>query len=210
MVPINAVGRGLPSAATATVAARVGASASQTTVRGGALAVGMAGVVHELQVVTAYDLNGWFCLTLGSWYGESAPIRAHTKGSKGEGWDESGTRNLLNYPNDDALVSSAAAFKAALEAPHTGITNVHVTRSAAADLYGSGLSGVSWTVTFLAPLGNVPTLRVNSTNSTTGGVRVSELLSGAANEFTVITPLYFFSLSTSLFFVLNANIYAHT
>ncbi len=67
----------------------------------------------------------------------------------------------LNFPNDENVVSSAAVVQAALEAPGTGITSVHVTRS---PLASGGASGVSWTVTFLAPLGNVPTLRVNSTD----------------------------------------------
>jgi hypothetical protein len=183
VVPINAVGRGLPSAATATVSARIGASASQTTVRGGAVSVGMAGVVHETQVVTAYNTDGRFSLTLGSWYGESYPINALL--TSNPGWDFSSTRNLLNDPNDDKVVSSAGAVKAALEAPGTGITNVHVTRSAAPSY--AGLSGVSWTITFLEPLGNVPTLRVNSTNTTTGMVKAVELLAGASNEF-IIEP----------------------
>jgi len=181
VVPINAVGRGLPSAATPTVAARVGAAAAMTTVRGGAVSVGMAGVVHETQVVTAYDTNGYFQLTLGSWFGESLPIYANT--ANHPGWDYSSTRNLLLLPNDNAVVSDADAFAAALTAPGTGIADVHVTRGPAAER--SGHSGVSWTVTFLAPLGNVPTLRVNSTNMTTGTVSVSELLHGASNEFTV-------------------------
>ena len=33
-----------------------------------------------------------------------------------------------------------------------------------------GLSGVSWTVTFLQPLGNAPTLKVNAMNFTAGFV----------------------------------------
>ena len=180
VVPVNAVGRGLPSAATATVAARAGASAAQTTVRGGAVSVGMAGVVHEVQVVTAYDTNGWVSLTLGSWYGESLPFYANVAGA---GWDYSSTRNLATHPNDDGVVASAGALEAALTAPGTGIGRVHVTRGPAAPRGGSG--GVSWSVTFLEPLGNVPTLRVNSTNTTTGSVGVVELLAGASNEFTV-------------------------
>jgi hypothetical protein len=183
VVPLNAVGRGLPSAATATVAARVGASASQTTVRGGSVSVGMAGYVHETQVITAYDTDGHFSLTLGSWYGESLPLFAVTVGSAGKSWDKSSTRNELNDPNDEGIVSSAAAVEAALTIPGTGINQVHVTRSAAAAVSGS--SGVSWTVTFLSPLGNVPTLRVNSTNLTSGSVNVVELLAGASNEFTI-------------------------
>jgi len=183
VVPINAVGRGLPSAATATVAARIGASASQTTVRGGAVSVGMAGVVHETQVITAYNTNGHFSLTLGSWYGESLPINALL--TSNPGWDISTTRNLLNDPNDDDVVSSSDAVKEALETSGTGINKVHVTRSAAAEL--EGMSGVSWTVTFLEPLGNVPTLRVNTTNTTGGYVHVVELLAGASNEF-IIEP----------------------
>jgi hypothetical protein len=148
VVPLNAVGRGLPSAATATVGARVGAAAGQTTVRGGAVSVGMAGVVHETQVVTAYDTDGYFSLTLGSWYGESLPVWANVVAA---GWDASSTRNLLRQPNDDGVVASAAALEHALTAPGTGIFKVHVTRSAAAER--NGHSGVSWTVTFLSPLG---------------------------------------------------------
>lgn len=148
VVPINAVGRGLPSAATATVSARVGASPSQTTVRGGAVSVGMAGVVHETQVVTAYDTDGYFALTLGSWYGESLPIWANVATA---GWDVSSTRNLLLEPNNDRVVASATAMEHALTAPGTGIEQVHVTRGAAAER--DGHSGVSWTITFLSPLG---------------------------------------------------------
>jgi hypothetical protein len=55
------------------------------------------------------------------------------------------------------------------EAPGTGISEVHVTSAAAQRM---GLSGVSWTATFLAPLGNLPTLKVNATNFTAGFVEV--------------------------------------
>lgn len=181
VVPINAVGRGLPSAATATVSARVGASPGQTTVRGGAVSVGMAGVVHETQVVTAYDTDGHFSLTLGSWYGESLPIWANVATN---GWDASSTRNLQLQPNDDGVVASAAALELALTAPGTGIVKVHVTRSAAAEW--SGHSGVSWTVTFLAPLGKqikrkkqeLLTIMLNSNNPL-----------GAANQKRPSAPL---------------------
>jgi len=108
----------------------------------------MAGVVHETQVVTAYDTDGYFSLTLGSWYGESFPIWANVATAA---WDVSSTRNLLLEPNNDRVVASATAMEHALTAPGTGIDQVHVTRGAAAER--DGHSGVSWTITFLAPLG---------------------------------------------------------
>lgn len=50
VVPLSAVGRGIPSGASPTVVAREGAAASQTVASGPALFQGMAGVVYEQQV----------------------------------------------------------------------------------------------------------------------------------------------------------------
>jgi len=51
VVAINAVGDGIASAATSTIAARAGSSASHTTVSGSALTQGIAGVVYEQQTI---------------------------------------------------------------------------------------------------------------------------------------------------------------
>lgn len=50
MVPLSAVGRGIPTSASPTVVAREGAAAAQTVAGGSALVQGMAGVVYEQQV----------------------------------------------------------------------------------------------------------------------------------------------------------------
>lgn len=50
VVPLSAVGPGIPSAASATVVAREGAAATQTVASGSALVQGMAGAVYEQQV----------------------------------------------------------------------------------------------------------------------------------------------------------------
>lgn len=50
VVPLSAVGRGIPTSASPTVVAREGAAAAQTVAGGAALVQGMAGVVYEQQV----------------------------------------------------------------------------------------------------------------------------------------------------------------
>lgn len=64
VVPLSAVGRGIPSAATPTVVAREGAVAAQSIATGPALVQGMAGVVYEQQTVTATTTAGSFTLRL--------------------------------------------------------------------------------------------------------------------------------------------------
>ncbi|CAN0536999.1 unnamed protein product, partial [Scytosiphon promiscuus] len=49
VVPLSAVGRGIPTSASPTVVAREGAAAAQTVAGGAALVQGMAGVVYEQQ-----------------------------------------------------------------------------------------------------------------------------------------------------------------
>ena len=198
VVPINAVGRGVPTGATATVAARMGASPAQTTARGSAIAIGMAGVVHELQVISATDTDGSFALSLGGWYHETKLLGANIVGGRAS----AGYSAKSDHPEGGSpgFVATAAEMEAALEAVGTGIRDVHVTRSVTYGGWKNGSTGYAWTVTFIDPAGNVPLLRVNSTNITaagqrqhgtgpgrmsTGMVEVYELLQGASNQFTV-------------------------
>lgn len=77
MVPLSAVGTGIPSAATPTVVAREGAVAAQTTASGPALVEGMAGGVYEQQTVTpSSDAEGSFSLSLSADGDTSASILA--------------------------------------------------------------------------------------------------------------------------------------
>lgn len=93
-MPLSAVGRGIPSAATPTVVAREGAVAAQTIATGPALVQGMAGVVYEQQTVTAMATNGGFSLRLTEDGDLSASILADVVGNN---------------------VSTDAEFKAAIE-----------------------------------------------------------------------------------------------
>lgn len=97
MVPLSAVGRGIPSAATPTVVAREGAVAAQSVATGPALVQGMAGVVYEQQTVTATDTDGAFFLRLTEDGQLSASIMADILDTAG------------------ANVATDVAFKAAIE-----------------------------------------------------------------------------------------------
>jgi hypothetical protein len=125
--------------------------------------------VRAPQVITALATNGYFSVTLGGWRDESLPIHANTLGG---GWETSSARVSTADAVADALTYTAG----------TGILDVHVTRSS---VTVNGTSGVAWAVTFISPTGNLPVLRVNSTNVTFGTVTVSELLHGQANQFTI-------------------------
>ena len=80
VVPLSAVGRGIPSAATPTVVAREGAVAAQSIATGPALVQGMAGVVYEQQTVTATNTDGSFSLRLAEDGVVSASISADIAG----------------------------------------------------------------------------------------------------------------------------------
>lgn len=80
VVPLSAVGRGIPSAATPTVVAREGAVAAQSVATGPALVQGMAGVVYEQQTVTATNTDGNFLLRLTPDGDTSASIPANIAG----------------------------------------------------------------------------------------------------------------------------------
>lgn len=80
VVPLSAVGRGIPSAATPTVVAREGAVAAQSVATGPALVQGMAGVVYEQQTVTATNTDGNFLLRLTPDGDPSASIPANIAG----------------------------------------------------------------------------------------------------------------------------------
>lgn len=80
MVPLSAVGSGIPSAASPTVVAREGAVAAQSVASGPALVQGMAGVVYEQQTVTATATSGNFSLSLSEDGAESALILADVTG----------------------------------------------------------------------------------------------------------------------------------
>lgn len=80
VVPLSAVGRGIPSAATPTVVAREGAVAAQTIATGPALVQGMAGVVYEQQTVTATATDGSFFLRLTPDGDQSDSIAANIAG----------------------------------------------------------------------------------------------------------------------------------
>ena len=159
--PLNLVDRGILSGATPTVAARAGASAGQTTAQGGALAVGMAGVIYEQQVIVA---QGWSSQT------QELSLRF-----EGGNW------------TSDLRGATAEEFADALSEEWMGIGDVHVTRSNASHL---GSSGYSYTVTFLEQIGDVELLELNLDTVTTGdeaadNLNVTEFLKGAANEFTI-------------------------
>lgn len=80
MVPLSAVGSGIPSAASPTVVAREGAVAAQSVASGPALVQGMAGIVYEQQTVTATETSGNFSLSLSEGGDESAFILADVSG----------------------------------------------------------------------------------------------------------------------------------
>lgn len=80
MVPLSAVGVGIPSAASPTVVAREGAVAAQSVGSGPALVQGMAGVVYEQQTVTATATSGNFSLSLSEDGAASAFILADVAG----------------------------------------------------------------------------------------------------------------------------------
>ncbi|CAM9800578.1 unnamed protein product [Ectocarpus sp. 6 AP-2014] len=160
VVPLSAVGLGIPSAASPTVVAREGAVAAQTVASGPSLAQGMAGVVHEQQTVTATATSGNFWLSVSGGGVESV---------------------LINADVTNGNVASDAEIKAALD----GIVGeVNVSSFNASH---SGQQAYAWTVTFMSISGDVGELIVNETNILSGDVAVTERVKGQRNEF-VVSP----------------------
>jgi len=128
VLPFNAIGAGVASGATATIIAHDGASATQTTAKGGALSTGIAGVVFEQQKITVKQaLHMYFMLLLPpNWINETVPLFSN---------------------------ASASTLEGALE--NIGIGQVHVTSSS---FVVSGSTYSQWTVTFLEMIGDIPTL----------------------------------------------------
>ncbi|CAM9753273.1 unnamed protein product, partial [Hapterophycus canaliculatus] len=136
VVPLSAVGPGIPSAASPTVVAREGAVAAQSVASGPALVQGMAGVVYEQQTVTATATSGNFTLSLWGDDVESAVILADVTGGD---------------------VATDAEFKAAIESI-AGEVNVSSYNASY-----SGQQAHAWTVTFVSISGDVGELVVNDT-----------------------------------------------
>jgi len=166
--PMNAVGPGMLSPTSIVTVARSGASAHQTTASGGALSRGIAGYVHEEQIINFASNN---C--------EDDQLILSFKNS-------GRTTNLCNV--------SAKVFELALETL-AGIGDVSVTRNEVSTL--AGLPGFQWKITFLTYFGDVPLINIDLAQVNNGcdlygssGTKasfVTEFLKGQANEF-IIEP----------------------
>ena len=167
VAPINSIGDGVLSAASIVTIARSGASPSRTTASGSALSRGIAGSIHEEQIVTflSDDCNS-DKLIMSFEFSES-------------------TDNLCGATHSE--------FESAIESL-SGVGDVHVTRE---EHSIDGHIGHSWTVTFNSQIGDVPLLTVDKSQVGRGvdaygvsginAVFVTEFLKGQANEF-IIEP----------------------
>eukprot|EP00970_Alexandrium_tamarense_P002964 scaffold427_cov103-Alexandrium_tamarense.AAC.19 len=165
VAPINSVGEGVLSASSIVTVARSGASASKTTATGSALSRGIAGSIHEEQIVTFLS-NDCMADELIVSFGFSDP-----------------TPNLCDATADE--------FRSVIELL-AGVGKCRVSREAVS---AAGYNGYSWTVVFTSRTGDVPMLSVDrsrvgngrdaSGESASNGVYVVEFLKGQANEFTI-------------------------
>ena len=167
VVPINAVGRGVPTAATPTIVARAGASPQQTTSKGPATRRGMSGIVLERQVITVSGASPGGSIAL----------------TRPGGYAATGAIDVDPTADDDA---SAADMRAKLEAAGTGLESVAVTRTT--EVTGATTT-LAWTVTFRLPTGDLDALAIDDALLTgaTADAFATEFLRGQANEF-LISP----------------------
>ena len=163
----NSVGEGVLSAASVTVSARAGASALHTTASGSALAKGISGWIREEQIIQ---------------FGSESCIS---------------DKFILSFQDFDktkkSCNSSATDFEDSLNGIFDG--DVYVTRRDLTTI--NGLSGYSWTVTFVSFIGDAPSLEVDLAQVNNGvdasdksgptAQYVTEFLKGKANEF-IIEP----------------------
>ncbi len=157
VVPINAVGAGIPSAATPTIIAREGAAAAQTTASGPSLVAGIAGYIREQQaIVVSSGASGFMTLSIDEGLTETAPISV-----------------------DSGSPITANEMAEALSVIGGGEGSV----SAARDVMGD--SSIAYTVTFNNLDGDVPMLALSSTSPSAGTVTISEFVKGRTNSFTV-------------------------
>ena len=165
VAPVNSVGDGVLSFASVITIASAGASASKTTASGSALSKGIAGSVHEVQIVTFLSTD--------------CSVDSLKLSFESSDW----SKNLCGATADD--------FEAEIEG--LGAGNVHVSRDETAS--SNGHTGYSWAVTFNARFGNVPLLTVDHFQVGNGrdalgrlgldGVYVVEFLKGKSNEFLI-------------------------
>lgn len=161
--PLNAVGAGVPGAATLTVVARSGSDPSHVYAVGSPLSIGMTGSVFEVQQVSVYatsGLVGTYTLALGAGGTSSGSIE----------WNAAG--------------SSVASALTGLAYSGGTIGAVVATR---VDLVGGVNTGYTYLITFANNLGNMPLLTyVSSLTGTGTGISVVEYIQGAANSFSIL------------------------
>ena len=165
VAPVNSIGDGVLSAASIVTIARSGASPSTTTASGSALSWGIAGSVHEEQIVTFLSDD---CTS-----------------------DKLFLSFEFSGPTVNLCGSTNSEFESAIESL-PGVGDVHVTRE---EHSIDGHIGHSWTVTFNSQTGDVPLLSVDRSQvgrgvdaygvSGSNAVFVTEFLKGQANEFTI-------------------------
>ncbi len=157
VVPINAIGSGIPGGATPTIISREGAAAAQTTASGPSLSASITGHIREQQVIAVSSGSlGFMALTIDEGLTESWPISV-----------DSGSPATANE------VAEALSIIGGGEGSVSEVRDVHSDGS------------IVYTITFNNLDGDVPALALSSTRPSEGTVTISEFIKGRTNSFTI-------------------------